>query len=147
MGYQGTVLSLLPSSTFQMVLALNRISELRKYGLEPIALETPHYSISQKGYESVAKHFSLYIGQLQLSENWRMMNESPFITTPTFIEGMTLILRHYATWKTTMTFLYLLIKSRARNLSLARDSVMSAIYHPYLGIKGLRKMINEIESR
>lgn len=30
--------------------------------------EAPHYAISQQGYEVVAKHFSSYIGRLQLTD-------------------------------------------------------------------------------
>ncbi|MBA2175454.1 DUF2334 domain-containing protein [Halobacillus locisalis] len=125
------------------------VNELRRYGLEPIAFETPHYSISQNGYQAVAKHFSLYIGQLQLTdENWRIMSESPFITTPTFIEGMTLIPETLRYMEDDYDFSVSInqLNTRARNLTLARDSVMSAIYHPYLGVKGLEEMINEVES-
>ncbi|WP_028783912.1 DUF2334 domain-containing protein [Thalassobacillus devorans] len=118
------------------------IIELQKNGLNPYAFETPHYAISQEGYEAVADFFPTYIGQLQLSnENWKHMEESPFLTRPSFIHGMQLLPETLRYIQDGEPHSITDVMSRAEHLSLARDSVMSAFYHPYLGAEGLEEML------
>ncbi|WP_085506062.1 DUF2334 domain-containing protein [Thalassobacillus devorans] len=123
------------------------IIELQKNGLEVYAFETPHYTISQEGYEAVAEFFETYIGQVQLTDNnWRVMEESPFLTSPGFIHGMRLVpetLRYIQDGEPDSVNE---VVERAEQLSLARDSVMSAFYHPYLGADGLIDMLDKIET-
>ncbi|ELK48629.1 DUF2334 domain-containing protein [Halobacillus sp. BAB-2008] len=115
--------------------------ELVLHGLEPVSFESSHYMIPQNGYESVRPFFTLYTGQLQLSDdNWRIMDESPFLTTPSFLKGIALIpetLRYKKHAQSSIEDM----ERRIHQLSAARDSVMSAFYHPYLGPDGLEEMI------
>ena len=68
------------------------IQELANYGIYPLAFEAPHYTMSQHGYKVIAEHFSTYVGQLQLSDqDWEIMTTAPYITSPTFLDGMPLL--------------------------------------------------------
>ncbi|WP_164908588.1 DUF2334 domain-containing protein [Halobacillus litoralis] len=123
------------------------IEELHENGLEPKAFEAPHYTMSHSGYKEVSKHFSTYVGQLQLSDqNWEVMKEAPFLTKPSFINGMELIpetLRYIEEGNESSIDQ---IMERAENLMLNRDSVMSVFYHPYLGPEGLEKLLDQLLS-
>lgn len=126
----------------------NGIKALQKQGLEPVAFETPHYAIFQDEYKDVADYFSLYIGQLQLTdENWKAMDDSPFLSEPTFIHGMTFVPETLRYIEDDYAFAQSLaqIRKKAHHLSFARDSVMSVMYHPYLGPDGLKTLIEEME--
>ena len=68
------------------------INELVSYGLYPVAFEAPHYTMSLNGYKVVSNYFSTYVGQVQISDkDWKIMRTSPFLTAPTFLNGMTLL--------------------------------------------------------
>src|SRR5690606_30358976 len=68
------------------------IDELAKYGLYPLAFEAPHYTMSQYGYQLLSEYFSTYVGQIQLSDkNWEIMDTVPYITSPSFLNGMQLL--------------------------------------------------------
>ncbi|SFG32932.1 Uncharacterized protein YdaL [Halobacillus alkaliphilus] len=121
--------------------------ELVKLGLTPLALETPHYTISQEGYEAAASHFTNYLGQLQLTDdNWKVMMEAPYLTSPTFLKGMELIPETLRYVQEGEVHSIERMGERAGNLMILRDSVLSAFYHPYLGPEGLEEVIEEMMS-
>ena len=121
--------------------------ELVKLGLTPLALETPHYTISQEGYEAAASHFTKYLGQLQLTnDNWKVMMEAPYLTSPTYLKGMELIPETLRYVQEGEVHSIERMGERADNLMILRDSVLSAFYHPYLGPEGLEEVIEELMS-
>ncbi|MCA1012284.1 DUF2334 domain-containing protein [Halobacillus halophilus] len=119
--------------------------ELIKMGLTPLALETPHYTISQDGYGAAANHFAKYLGQLQLTDdNWKVMMEAPYLTSPTYLKGMELIPETLRYVQEGEVHSIERMAERADNLMILRDSVLSAFYHPYLGPEGLEEVVEEI---
>ena len=118
-----------------------------KLGLTPLALETPHYTISQEGYGAAASHFTKYLGQLQLTnDNWKVMMEAPYLTSPTYLKGMELIPETLRYVQEGEVHSIERMGERADNLMILRDSVLSAFYHPYLGPEGLEEVIEELMS-
>lgn len=122
------------------------IEELAKYGLYPLAFEAPHYTMSQHGYQILANNFSTYVGQVQLSDqDWEIMDTSPYITSPTFLHGMELLPE---------TMGYVLPEDsnsvkkmieNAERMSLIRDGMFAAFYHPYLGAERFKGLLTELE--
>lgn len=122
------------------------VHELLGYGLHPLAFEAPHYTMSQNGYKTLADHFSLYVGQVQLSdENWEAMDGAPYITRPTFLEGMTLLPETLGYVKPSDPSAISNIVKKAKEQFIVRDGMVSVFYHPYLGIEPFKKLLDELE--
>ncbi|MFK3960750.1 DUF2334 domain-containing protein [Guptibacillus hwajinpoensis] len=123
------------------------INELVSYGLYPAAFEAPHYAISSNGYQVVSEHFSTYLGQLQISDDsWEMMRSSPTITTPSFINGMTLLPETIGYVDQNENDPIRKITQSIQKQQIVRDGVISGFYHPYLGIENFKEMIHEMET-
>ncbi|MGE6203890.1 DUF2334 domain-containing protein [Guptibacillus hwajinpoensis] len=123
------------------------INELVSYGLHPAAFEAPHYAISSNGYKVVSEHFSTYLGQLQISDySWEMMRSSPTITTPSFIEGMTLLPETIGYVDENEKDPIQKMTQSIQKQQIVRDGVISGFYHPYLGIENFKEMIHEMET-
>ncbi|GGM39820.1 hypothetical protein GCM10011351_27450 [Paraliobacillus quinghaiensis] len=115
--------------------------------LYPLAFEAPHYALSQNGYKVVADYFSTYVGQVQLTDDdWQVMTESPYITYPTFLDGMMLLPEtiRYVRYNDPVSFEEM-IKSM-QHAAVVRDGIISGFYHPFLGVDDLVKLVDEIES-
>ncbi|MCT2536668.1 DUF2334 domain-containing protein [Aquibacillus koreensis] len=114
--------------------------------LYPIAFEAPHYAMSQHGYQVVSDYFSTYVGQLQLTDDdWRVMAESPNMTSPSFLHGMQLVPE---------TIRYVRYEEPAsidemnqfiNDLTVVRDGIIGGFYHPFLGVDDLKKLVTQIE--
>jgi uncharacterized protein YdaL len=123
------------------------VSELVEQGLYPLGFEAPHYAISQQGYEVVAKHFSSYIGRLQLTDQTYQSEYQPtYVSQPSFLHGMTV-------YPETLGFIeegdkqaFSAMEERVRVLFNYRQAYISAFYHPYLGLDGLKKVVSILES-
>ncbi|MBF0705438.1 polysaccharide deacetylase family protein [Alkalihalobacillus hwajinpoensis] len=123
------------------------INELVSYGLYPAAFEAPHYAISFNGYRVVSEHFSTYLGQLQISDDsWEMMRSSPTITTPSFINGLTLLPETIGYVDENEKDPIRKITQSIQKQQIVRDGVISGFYHPYLGIENFKEMIHEMET-
>ena len=123
------------------------IQTLVDNGLYPLAFEAPHYALSQNGYKVIADYFSTYIGQVQLTdEDWQVMTESPNITYPTFLDGMMLLPEtiRYVRYNDPLSIEEM--KQSIEHTSVVRDGVISAFYHPFLGLDDLVKLVDEIET-
>ncbi|MBB6443958.1 DUF2334 domain-containing protein [Bacillus benzoevorans] len=122
------------------------IEELSQYGLYPIAYEAPHYTMSQNGYKIVSKHFSTYVGQVQLSDtDWQVMNTTPNITSPSFLHGMRLLPETMGFYEPNKPLTILEMVNKAALIGTAEEGMYAAFYHPYLGVDGFKKVIAEME--
>ncbi|MGP4042130.1 DUF2334 domain-containing protein [Gracilibacillus sp. D59] len=122
------------------------IKELVEYDIYPIAFEAPHYAVSQNGYQVISKFFSTYVGQVQLTdEDWRIMTESPYITTPDFLNGMKLVPEtiRYIRYDDPTSIQD--IKKRIDEFTIVRDGIIGGFYHPFLGLEGLKDLVREME--
>lgn len=125
----------------------NGIEELVANGLYPLGFEAPHYTISQEGYKILSKHFSSYIGQLQLSdETWESQYQPMYASTPSFLNGMTV-------YPETLGFVedgdkeaIETIKDEIKNYDPFKQIYLSAFYHPYLGVDQLKQVVPLLES-
>ena len=122
------------------------INELVSYGLYPVAFEAPHYTMSLNGYKVVSDYFSTYVGQVQVSDkNWEIMRTSPFLTSPSFLHGMTLLPETIGYVNPNDSQAIDKMMEAAQNQQVVRDGVISGFYHPYLGVEKFEKLLNELE--
>lgn len=122
------------------------IQELTNYGLYPLAFEAPHYTMSQHGYEVTSEHFSTYSGQLQVSDrDWVIMTTAPYITRPTFLNGMELLPETMGYVKPGDPNAIEKMLKRAHDYQMVRDGMVAGFYHPYLGVEGFIELILEME--
>ncbi|WP_042221186.1 DUF2334 domain-containing protein [Oceanobacillus manasiensis] len=122
------------------------IQELVDYGIYPIAFEAPHYAMSQQGYKTISEYFSTYVGQVQLTDNdWRMMTESPVMTNPSFLHGMTLLPEtiRYVRYDEPESFKE--IQNKIDEMLIVRDGVIGGFYHPFMGMEQLQKLVYEMK--
>ncbi|MFD2043617.1 DUF2334 domain-containing protein [Ornithinibacillus salinisoli] len=122
------------------------LQELVNYGIYPKAFEAPHYAMSQKGYEVISRFFSTYVGQVQLTDtNWEIMTEAPYITEPKFLKGMKLIPEtiRYIRYEEPTSIREM--KDRIDEFTIVRDGIIGAFYHPFLGVEGLKELLDEME--
>ncbi|QAS53613.1 DUF2334 domain-containing protein [Halobacillus litoralis] len=122
------------------------MSEMLGFGITPLAFEAPHYTMSQNGYQTIAKHFSHYVGQVQLSDkDWEIMDGAPYITQPSFLGGMTLLPETLGYVQPENPDAIEEIIDTAEEQLIVRDGILSVFYHPYLGVEGFKKLVNRLE--
>ncbi|MBA2175453.1 DUF2334 domain-containing protein [Halobacillus locisalis] len=123
------------------------IHELHGFGLHPLAFEAPHYTMSQNGYQTLSNYFSMYVGQLQLSDdNWEVMEGSPYITRPSFLGGMTLLPETLGYIAPDDESAVSKIMKDAEQYLTVRDGMVSVFYHPYLGIERFTELLDQLET-
>ncbi|MGK5510907.1 DUF2334 domain-containing protein [Brevibacillus formosus] len=123
------------------------IKELTELGLAPVAFEAPHYTMSQKGYEVMARYFPYVLGQLQFNDrDWIHMGAPPFVSKPAFLHGMTILPETVGYYDPASSTPMQDIKDKYREVSFVRDGMVSMFFHPYLGIKPLKEMIAYVET-
>ena len=121
------------------------IDELTKYGLYPLAFEAPHYTMSQHGYQILSEHFSTYVGHIQLSDrDWEIMDTSPYITSPSFLNGMRLLPETMGYIRPNIEQAVQKMMDHAKRLESVRDGMFAAFYHPYLGSEGFKELLDEL---
>ncbi|MEK5067036.1 polysaccharide deacetylase family protein [Sporosarcina sp. FSL K6-1508] len=122
------------------------IQELTNFGLYPLAFEAPHYTMSQNGYKILSEHFSTYVGQVQLSDkDWEIMGSTPYMTHPSFLNGMQLLPETMGYIQPEYTKALQKMMDQAANYQLTKDGMLSAFYHPYLGVERFKELIAEME--
>lgn len=121
------------------------IKECVKNGIYPLAFEAPHYAMSQEGYIILKRYFSTYIGHLQstdfgftttvypyklhntklfnkfIPENLGYVSEESFRTTNKILENLS-------------------------DLSIVRGFTAGLFLHPYLDIKYLKEIVENLEN-
>ncbi|MEK5183843.1 DUF2334 domain-containing protein [Solibacillus sp. FSL W7-1324] len=122
------------------------IDELAKYGLYPLAFEAPHYTMSQYGYEILSGYFSTYVGQVQISDkDWEIMSDAPYITSPSFLHGMNLLPETMGYIDPDDENAIQNLMGKRERIRVARDGILSAFYHPYLGSEKFKELLNELD--
>lgn len=122
------------------------IEDLTSAGLYPLAFEAPHYTMSEYGYQIASQYFSSMFGQVQLSNTtWKTSGASPFLTKPAMLHGMTL-------YPETIGFVDTSkqnpLGDMQENISQMIDfegGVAGGFYHPYLGMKYLPELVDQME--
>ncbi|MBD0383237.1 polysaccharide deacetylase family protein [Paenibacillus sedimenti] len=122
------------------------IEELTDLGLYPLGFEAPHYVMSQSGYEIVSHYFNYILGQTQISDKeWEHMGVSPYISTPTFLHGMTLLPETIGFYDNTSATPEADLDEKINKMLFIQDSMMGMFYHPYLGLDKLKTFIAHVE--
>jgi uncharacterized protein YdaL len=123
------------------------IQELVAHDLYPLAFEAPHYAISQNGYKVVSEHFSSYVGQLQLTDlTWQGEYAPMYESKPEFINGMTLYPETLGYIEQGGDQAFKEMADNIKNRQYYTQTYLSAFYHPYLGLDGLKKVVSSLES-
>ncbi|MCL1919114.1 MAG: DUF2334 domain-containing protein [Peptococcaceae bacterium] len=123
------------------------VQELVTHKLYPVGFEAPHYSMSAQGYKVVSEYFSHYFGQVQLTDTTRLEAEASLMESqPAFFHGMRLCPE---------TLGYIEERNELHSLESIRKTIqinrqypnayLSAFYHPYLGVEGLKALVDALE--
>ena len=122
------------------------IQELTDLGLYPLGFEAPHYVMSQTGYEIVSHYFNYLLGQVQISNSsWENMGESPYMSTPSFLHGMTLLPETVGYYDDTSFTPETDFDRKIEGMQFIEGSMMGMFYHPYLGLEKLQAFISHME--
>jgi uncharacterized protein YdaL len=119
------------------------VEELVAHRLYPLGFEPPHYAISQQGYRVLSEHFSSYVGKLQMSDaTWQTGYGPPDESRPTFLHGMTaypesLGFVEQGAEEASLEQMQAELESRSQ----FNQAYLSAFYHPYLGLDGLKRVV------
>lgn len=123
------------------------VQELANYKIYPLAFEAPHYTMSQNGYDVVSDMFSTYVGQIQLSdERWEIMNTAPYATKPTILNGMQLLPETIGFVQPEEDAPVEVMMEAASEYQVTDGGMIGAFYHPYLGVEGLKELLDEMET-
>lgn len=132
--------------TYMNTILRKGVQELVTVGLHPVAFEAPHYEMSLEGYGVVAKDFSTYIGQAQLSDlNWHVMTTCPYISHPSFMHGMLFLPETIGYVEQNNPDAVSQMMQNAKMYEIVNDSIISGFYHPYLGLAKLKKVVQGME--
>jgi uncharacterized protein YdaL len=123
------------------------VKELVTHKLYPVGFEAPHYAMSAQGYKVVSEHFSHYFGRVQLADTTRLATGVSLMESqPAFFHGMTLCPETLGYIKEYEGLQSLESIRQAIKLSLQYPNVyLSAYYHPYLGLDGLKALVEVLE--
>jgi uncharacterized protein YdaL len=123
------------------------VQELANYKIYPLAFEAPHYTMSQHGYDVVSDMFSTYVGQIQLSDDrWEIMNTAPYASKPTILNGMQLLPETIGFVQPEEDAPVEVMMDAASEYQVTDGGMIGAFYHPYLGVEGLKELLDEMET-
>lgn len=123
------------------------VQELVAHKLYPLAFEAPHYAMSQNGYRILSKHFSTYIGQVQLTDSsWESVYTTLYPSKPSFLRGMQLLPETVGYVRDGDENAIKKIKERALEIKKYPGAYISGFYHPYLGYEKLNDLISAIDT-
>ncbi len=122
------------------------VKELVEQGLYPLAFEPPHYAMSLSGYKELSNYFSTFVGQTQISNQSDKISFTPlYESEPVFLHGMKLLPETLGYVDPKDGDAHRKIKDEAAFLSQFSDSYLAFFYHPYLGLDGLKSIIEEMK--
>lgn len=122
------------------------IEDLTASGLYPLAFEAPHYTMSEQGYKLASDYFSSIFGQIQLSDTtWKTSGTAPFLTTPSMLHGMTLYPETIGFVDTSDQNPLGDIEDHISLMINFEGGVAGGFYHPYLGMKYLPELVDQME--
>lgn len=123
------------------------VQQLVAHKLYPLAFEAPHYAMSQMGYDILAKHFSTYIGQAQLTDKtWKSVYAPLSESQPRFLKGMTLLPETLGYMEQGNPRALSVMKQTALDYEKYSGSYLSCFYHPYLGVDTLKKVVTMLKA-
>lgn len=128
---------------------INRgLSEFARTGVYPVAFEAPHYAMSRAAYGELARHFSTYVGQIQISdETYRATLDPPFIIKSHLLKGMTVFPESLGYVNPEDPLSLDRIMERARMLKILRDADTCVFYHGFLPPEGLKEIIEGLKAQ
>lgn len=122
------------------------IEDLTASGLYPLSFEAPHYTMSEQGYKIASDYFSSIFGQVQLSDTtWKTSGTAPFLTTPSMLHGMTLYPETIGFVDTSDQNPLGDIEDHISRMIDFEGGVAGGFYHPYLGMKYLPELVDQME--
>ncbi len=125
---------------------VNGIYEMTAEGLYPIAFEAPHYSMSQTGYKELAKYFTTYIGQIQISDRTYDGTFVPvYETKPAGLHGMKVIPETLGYINPENSEAVEELMADADYTAQFSDSYLAFFYHPYLGVEKFDELMSQFE--
>ncbi|WP_211654739.1 polysaccharide deacetylase family protein [Planococcus alpniumensis] len=125
---------------------VNGVYEMTAEGLYPIAFEAPHYSMSETGYKELAKYFSTYVGQIQISDRtYDGTYISVYDSKPTNLYGMKVIPETLGYIDPENPNAVDEMIERAEYTAQFGDSYLAFFYHPYLGIENFEEVMQKLE--
>ncbi|MFC4098737.1 DUF2334 domain-containing protein [Paenibacillus xanthanilyticus] len=112
--------------------------------LYPVAFEPPHYAMSQKGYQIARRYFSTLVASMQLSDETNMVAQQSPYRLITDYNGLAVVPE---------TIGYVVnapgdiagMLEEADKLTIVRDSVVGAFFHPYVPISKLKELVTGLE--
>lgn len=124
----------------------NAIEDLTAEGLYPLAFEAPHYTMSEHGYQIASQYFTSLLGQVQLSDTtWKTSGAGPFVTKPAILHGMTLYPETIGYVDQSDQNPLGKVEERISQMIDFEGGVAGAFYHPYLGMKYLPELVDQME--
>lgn len=128
---------------------INRgLSEFVRAGVYPVAFEAPHYAMSRAAYGELARHFSTYVGQIQISdETHRATLDPPFIIKSHLLKGMTVFPETLGYVNPEDPLSPDRIMERARMLKILRDADTCVFYHGFLPPEWLKEIIEGLKEQ
>ncbi|MCD6420089.1 MAG: DUF2334 domain-containing protein [Synergistetes bacterium] len=120
----------------------------KKYGIPFRAFEAPHYNLPLVGQEMLKKYFPVYVGQAMVNnDNYRVTQQFPYFIYRSYA-GLFIVpenLGYVAIHEEEKGVGSIL--SRARLLKeIVRDPVAAFFFHPFVGVKYLREVVEGLEN-
>ena len=120
---------------------------LLKNKLYPAAFEPPHYAMTKRGYEVIARTFSTVVGNIQLSDTAFITQTAPYSVPKAYQGGVTFYPEtgNYAEEATPIVMSKML--ADVRRASIARESQSGLFFHPFLPVSFLKGVVEGLRAR
>lgn len=123
------------------------IELLAQQGLYPLAFEVPNDAISLQGYEVISRHISSLFGQVQLSDRtWKSSSESPFLSTPAMLHGMTLYPEQSIDTASDQEGANILTEQTIQSMQHIQSAAIGLSYDVEAEIDGLQDVITQMDA-
>ncbi|PYH24958.1 hypothetical protein US8_00935 [Bacillus altitudinis] len=123
------------------------IELLAQQGLYPLAFEVPNDAISLQGYEVISRHMSSLFGQVQLSDRtWKSSSESPFLSTPAMLHGMTLYPEQSIDTASDQEGANILTEQTIQSMQHIQSAAIGLSYDVEAEIDGLQDVITQMDA-
>ena len=117
-------------------------------GIYPLAFEPPHYAMSKTAYNELVNHFTIYSGQVQMSDRSHEITlTAPFVFRSTRIPGVKVYPENLGYYTTDKPFSVDEILARASRLGVVRDATAGVFFHAYLSPQQLSLVVEGLEDR
>ncbi|MFS0655918.1 DUF2334 domain-containing protein [Bacillus sp. 179-C3.3 HS] len=122
------------------------IELLSQQGLYPLAFKVPHDAMSQHSYHVISQFVTSLFGQVQLTdETWNMRGESPYITTPAMLHGMSLYPEQPIDSASNQNDSLYQTEQIIQSMQHLSSFTMGVSYQAEAGLEGLQALITQME--